>query len=503
MTRWLLSIRRLLQYRRLLTSSSFSSPQSHHLLRPISPLPFLPSLLRFFSSSTPPTPISPLAHSISTHLINHSVSSSNLDIADHFTLHFSDVCFNSSLVAEILRLSSPAGRSAFDLYCYLVKHRSLSPTDESLSHLIAFFGRRHDFKAISDVLAEFRHSTGPKSYIEAVDRLVRAGRAPEAVKFFADMEKEYGIKRDKEKLGILVKLLCEHGYAFQAENLVNNWAKTIFPSQEMCYDLVKGWCVDQRPDHAIRLMGEMVRGGFEIQTPAYNAILDSVCKLCRKKDPLQMQKEADKVLVEMEKKGVARDTETFSVIIRNLCKIRKTEDAMKLFGRMGEWGCSPDGEMYVIMVRSLYQAARVKEADDMIKQMWGAGFGDALNVKECFGFLKILCGIQRVDHAMKVFRYMKKCYGFEPGVKTYELLIRSLSSHNQVDRANALFQEAAVRGITVIPKAYVVDPRYLKKVAKSKEKKRLSLPQKKLMKRKRLRKLKASFVKKPRKRRLH
>lgn len=338
-----------------------------------------------------------------------------------------------------------------------------------------------------------------------MDRFVRAGRAPEAVKFFADMEINYGIKRDKEKLGILVKLLCEHGYAFQAEKLVNNWAKTIFPNQEMCYDLIKGWCVDRRPDNAIRLMEEMVRGGFEMQTPAYNAILDSVCKLCRKKDPLEMQREAEKVLVEMEKKGVARDTETFSVIIRNLCKIRKTEDAMKVFGRMGEWGCSPDGEMYIVMVKSLYQAARVKEADDMIEQMWSVGFGDALNVKECFGFLKILCGIERVDHAMKVFRRLKKCYGFEPGVKTYELLMRSLSAHNQVDRANALFQEASSSGIAVIPKAYVVDPRYLKKkkVEKSKEKKKLSLPQKKLLKRKRLRKLKASFVKKPRKRRLH
>ena len=56
--------------------------------------------------------------------------------------------------------------------------------------------------------------------------------------------------------------------------------------------------------------------------------------------------EAEKFLVDMEANGIPRDAGTFRVLITNFCKIRKTEDAMNLFRRMGEWGCSEDADTY-------------------------------------------------------------------------------------------------------------------------------------------------------------
>lgn len=244
---------------------------------------------------------------------------------------------------------------------------------------------------------------------------------------------------------------------------------------------------------------EIVRGGFELGTPAYNSILDCICRLCRKKDPVRMKKEAEKFLVEMEADGIPRNADTFKVLINNLCKIRKTEDALGLFRGMSEWNCSPDAETYLVLIRSLYQAARVSEGDEMINWMRSAGFKAELNRKAYYGFIKILCGIERVDHAMKVFRMMKG-YGHAPGIKTYDLLIQKLAEHNQVDRANALFKEATARGVPVEPKVYKVNLRFVEKKDK-KVKKRETLADKKKKKRIRLRKLRLSFVRKPRPRR--
>ena len=42
---------------------------------------------------------------------------------------------------------------------------------------------------------------------------------------------------------------------------------------------------------------------------------------------------------DMDSYGIRRNVETFNVLIKNLCKIRKTEDALKVFDRMGDWGC--------------------------------------------------------------------------------------------------------------------------------------------------------------------
>uniref|UniRef100_A0A803QBI2 Pentatricopeptide repeat-containing protein n=1 Tax=Cannabis sativa TaxID=3483 RepID=A0A803QBI2_CANSA len=120
---------------------------------------------------------------------------------------------------------------------------------------------------------------------------------------------------------------------------------------------------------------------------------------------------------------------------------------------MGEWGCYPNAETYLVLTKSLYQAARVGEGDEMIDRMKSAGYGELLNKKEYYSFLKILCGIERIDHALSVFEKMKKD-GCEPGIKTYDLLMGKLCSHNRLDKANSLFNDALRRGIPVEPKAY-------------------------------------------------
>ncbi|KAL2994205.1 hypothetical protein AAZX31_10G153200 [Glycine max] len=312
------------------------------------------------------------------------------------------------------------------------------------------------------------------------------------------MERDYGLKRDRDSLKVVVEKLCSEGFASYAEKMVKDLAREFFPDEATCDMLIRGWCIDGKLDEAQRLAGEMYRGGFDLGVGAYNAMLDCVCKLCREKDPFQLHSEAEKVLVEMEYRGVPRNTETFNVLITNLCKIRKTEDALGLLHSMGEWGCYPNETTFLVLIRSLYQAARLEEGDEMIDRMRSAGFGEFLDKKAYYQFLKILCGIERVDHALSVFAMMKDD-GCEPGVITYDLLMGKLGAHNRIDKVNALFNEAKSRGLPVILKEYAVDPRYLKKKKKVVKgvKKRETLPEKMARKRSRLKQIRLSYVKKP------
>lgn len=491
--------------RRCLPSSTPRQPFSSTMLRqPASPAPPGPPLppfsaARTICASAAADETTELARSISSALIKHAQASSitpSTDVPQYLSLHFSDVRFNTALLQQILNISAPAGRAAVDLFRWAVTRRSFTPSDESLSHMIAFLGRRRDFKSVQDLLIDFRRYIGPKTLRAAFDRLIRAGRPTQAVHLFQDLEKDYGIGHDRELLSALVSMLSEHGFGGHAERLVRDLADKIFPDGNICHELIRAWCVDGKLDQALRLMGEMARGGFELGTPAYNSILDCVCRLCRKKDPLRLQSEAGKVLTEMEDRGVPRDTGTFHVLISNLCKIRKTDDAMEMLHQMDQWRCSPNPEIYLALIRSLYQAARLSEGDEMVEKMRSAGFGAALDRNAYYGFIKVLCGIERVDHAMKVFR-IAKGYGFVPGAKTYGLLVEKLWGHNQICRANALLKEAAARGATLAAQAYSVDPRYVKKPKEKKKTQRLTLPEKMERKRKRLRKLRLSFVKKP------
>ncbi|XP_027168199.1 pentatricopeptide repeat-containing protein PNM1, mitochondrial [Coffea eugenioides] len=469
------------------------------------------SLRRFCASSSSPTdddlsaterdPFAEeetLAQSLAYELLKDPDLES-LSLSQRLDLSFAHVTLTPSLVFNTLSLSLDAGRTVLDFLKWVSSRPNAFDVDDELfSYFVDYFGRRKDFKAAHDVLVDGIGKTGWKSFESLVDRLVRAGRPTQAVALFEKMETEYGLKRNLDYLKLIVSKLCEHGFASYAEKMVKSLANEFFPDEYICDALIRGWCVDEKLDEAKRLAGEMYRGGFEISTLAYNAILDCVCRLCRKKDPFRLQSEAQKVLVEMEEIGVPRDVETFNVLINNLCKIRMTEDAMKLFYRMGEWGCYPNETTFILMIRSLYQAARVGEGDEMIDRMKSAGYGDALDKKEYYGLLKILCGIERIDHAMTVFVKMKED-GCKPGIKTYDLLMGKLCAHGRLDKANVLYKEAESNGVPVEPKAYKLDPRFVKKkpTAVKEEKKRETLPEKMARKRRTLKKLRLSYVKKP------
>ncbi|KAL5544650.1 hypothetical protein UlMin_008434 [Ulmus minor] len=455
------------------------------------------SLSRNFSSSASETEEDRIARSLSSELVK-DLESEPLPVIERLRLGFSHIVPTPNLILSALNLSPEAGRSLLGFNDWLVSDGKFTHSDETLSFFVDYFGRRKDFKAIHDVIVGGRGVAGPKTLESAIDRLVRAGRETQAVSFFEKMEGDYGLERNKESLKLVVEKLCENGYASCAEKMVKNLANEFFPDEHICDLLIKGWCVDGKLEEAKRLAGEMYRGGFELGTMAYNEILDCVCKICRKKDPFRLHSEAEEVLLEMDLRGVPRNVETFNVLITNLCKIRKTEDALKLFDRMREWGCSPNAESFLVLTKSLYQAARVGEGDEMIDRMKSAGYGEALDKKAYYEILKILCGIERIDHALSVFAKMKKD-GCKPGMKTYDLLMGKLCAHNRVDKANALFNEAQKRGVAVEPKAYQIDPRYMKKPkAVKKEKKRETLPEKTARKRRRLKQIRLSFVKKSR-----
>ncbi|KAL2325383.1 hypothetical protein Fmac_024441 [Flemingia macrophylla] len=450
-----------LQLRRLLLQSrSFSlSPSSYFNSRTL----LTPSSLfitRHISSET-----DPIARSLSSELLKEAESDS-LAVSQRLHLSFSHVTPTPNLILQTLNLSPQAGRTVLGFHKWLSSNPQFSHTDDTLSYFVDYFGRRKDFKATHDLLSA-ASATGPKTLSSAVDRLVRAGRPTQAVQFFDRMERDYGLKRDRASLKVVVEKLCSKGFASYAEKMVKGLANEFFPDEATCDLLIRGWCVDGKLEEAQRLAGEMYRGGFELGVGAYNSMLDCVCKLCREKDPFRLHSEAEKVLVEMERRGVPRNVETFNVLITNLCKIRKTEDALGLFRSMGEWGCYPNETTFLVLIRSLYQAARLEEGDEMIDRMRSAGYGEFLDKKAYYQFLKILCGVERVDHALSVFAMMK-ADGCEPGVKTYDLLMGKLGAHNRVDRANALFNEAQSRGLPVILKDYAVDPRYLKKKKKKK-----------------------------------
>ncbi|KAM0009541.1 putative tetratricopeptide-like helical domain superfamily [Helianthus debilis subsp. tardiflorus] len=404
--------------RSLLRRRHFSSPpppsspapplQSIHPQKPyFISTPSAHSFPKFFSSQTHIQDSQHIAQSISHELLKDPNDQST-PLPNCLDLSFSHITLNPNIILTALNLSPDAGRTALAFHKWVSTRSDFELTDESLAYFVEYFGRRKDFKATHEVLVASKEISGAKTFEAVVDRLVRAGRPTQVVALFEKMEIDYGFVRNMDSLKVVVSKLCDHGFASYAEKLVTSVANEFFPDEFICDALVKGWCVDGKLDEARRLSQEMYRGG--------------------KKDPFRLQSEAEKILIDMDVAGVPRN------------------------------GCHPNEETFLVLIKSLYQAARIGEGDEMIDKMKSDGFGDKLDKKAYFEFLKILCGIERIDHALAVFAKMKK--DCEPGVKTYDLLMGKLCAHGHVEKANALFKEAESKGLPVEVKAYKLDQRW-------------------------------------------
>uniref|UniRef100_A0A0D6QSP3 Pentacotripeptide-repeat region of PRORP domain-containing protein n=1 Tax=Araucaria cunninghamii TaxID=56994 RepID=A0A0D6QSP3_ARACU len=403
------------------------------------------------------------------------------------------------LLEPVINASEKAGRKALGFYKWAIEQPGCEANLDSFNALIDLLGKRNDFKAVETLLKEnlALGSQGLKVDLKTfeivVQRLVKAGREKKTVDFFQNME-EYGFKQDEKAQKIVVRELSELGFASHAEKLVKEKADVYYPDEEICNMLVKGWCVAGKLSEARRMVNEMSVGKFAMDATAYNALLDCVCKLCIEKDHFLLLPEAKKILLRMEKAGVPRNEMTFNILITHLCDIRKTSDAVKLFSEMEGYGCSPNLTTYVVMIRSLFLAARVAEGYEMLDKMKENGF--EAHERDYFSFIKVLCKIQRVEHAHKVFLIMKD-NGCRPAKDTYELLIRKLSRSGHNIQAKKVLNEAIYRKVIRRSESGILEPSRVQ--TPMKKTKRLTLAMKRKKQNLKLKKLRLSFVKKPKK----
>ncbi|GAB4845361.1 hypothetical protein Ancab_038769 [Ancistrocladus abbreviatus] len=115
---------------------------------------------------------------------------------------------------------------------------------------------RKDFKAMHDILLDGKFVVGAKSFAAAIDRLVLAGRPAQAWTFFDEMEKEYGLVRDRPSLNFLLLNFVNMGMRVMLRKMVKNIANKFFPDEYVCDVLIMGWCVNGKFEEARKLVGK-------------------------------------------------------------------------------------------------------------------------------------------------------------------------------------------------------------------------------------------------------
>ncbi|KAG2643161.1 hypothetical protein PVAP13_2KG322800 [Panicum virgatum] len=301
----------------------------------------------------------------------------------------------------------------------------------------------------------------------------RAGLPDDAIRAFSSME-GFGFLPTVADLHSLLFALSHNGLVEHAEAFFRDSATQFGLSAKTYTILISGWAVVTNPENARKLFDEMIERGIEPDVPAYNALIDALCR------------GGDVELSHVQLKDMQRrhklvpDAATYGPFLRSACASKDARAALRVLDRLRIHDLTPNVFTYNAVIRLLCELGEVDEAYNIVNEMatreqmpdiWS--YNTLLNahckLKEvnkalrlisrmdkdsCVPdrhsynmILKMLVSVGRVDRAIEVWDGMEK-RGFHPGAATYAVMIHGLScKKGRAEEACSYFLRMVDEGI--------------------------------------------------------
>ncbi|PIA49767.1 hypothetical protein AQUCO_01300479v1 [Aquilegia coerulea] len=297
------------------------------------------------------------------------------------------------LVVEVLSRVRNDWAAAFTFFLWAGKQEGYSHSVREYHSMISILGKMRKFDTAWALIDEMKGGkTGPslvnpQTLLIMIRKYCTVHDVAKAINTF------YAFKRFKFEIGLeefqdLLSALCRYKNVQDAEHLL------------FCNEKV-----------------------FPLNTKSFNIILNGWCNM------VVNLGEAKRFWRLMGKKGIARDTVSYSSMISCFSKVSNLHEVLKLFNQMKDLSVAPDQKVYNAVVHALAKGKHVKEAFDLLKTMEEKGFKP--NVVTYNSLIKPLCKAHRVDDARVVFDEMLQ-KGFSPTIRTYHAFLSILTTGEEV-----------------------------------------------------------------------
>ncbi|KAJ1295523.1 hypothetical protein BS78_01G230800 [Paspalum vaginatum] len=342
---------------------------------------------------------------------------------------------------------------------------------ETLDRAIGVLARAGDLTAmriaISDAEKDGRRMA-PGTFTAVIEALVKAGREDEAVRLFRGLERQRLLPQRSDSVGghgvwsstlAMVQALCKRGHAREAQGVV--WHHKSELSAEPMVSIVErsllhGWCIHGNAKEARRVLDEMKSSGVPLGLPSFNDFLHCVCHRNLKFNPSALVPEAMDILTEMRSYGVAPAASSFNILLSCLGRARRVKEAFRILYLMkeGKARCSPDWVSYYLVVRVLYLTQRIVRGKRLVDAMLESG---VLPTSKFFhGLIGVLCGTEQLDHALDMFKLMKRC-GLAD-TRIYDMLIEKFCRSGRFEVGRELWNDATKNGLMLGCSEDLLDP---------------------------------------------
>lgn len=360
--------------------------------------------------------------------------------------------------------------------------------DEVFNLAVRAFARMKDPTAVEIAISDFQkegRQLDRKTFAYVAEALVKLGRPEKAVTLFRDVEEKQRMQwRDAEcedcfSITAAVHALCAKGHARKALGILwhhKDKVKTKAEEHHLRCLTLHGWSVHGNAKEARRLMEEIKSSGYGPSLASYHDLLRCICKRNLKFNPSAIVPEATNVMTEMRSLGISPTTVSFNILLSCLGKTRRVKEACRIILSMMGGGegeeAAPDSVSYYLVIRLLYLTERFGRGNKLLNRMIEDEDKGRLALRASVAFyhslIGVLCGMEKMEHALKMFERMKRrcccgrgeknnseSYNFGP---TYDLLVTKLCRNGKFDQGRLLWNEAVEQGITLQCSSDLVDP---------------------------------------------
>ncbi|KAK7285095.1 hypothetical protein RJT34_19853 [Clitoria ternatea] len=286
------------------------------------------------------------------------------------------------------------------------------------------------------------------------DSLVKLGKEDEALGIFKNLEK-YKCPIDEFTATAIINALCSKGHAKRAEGVVWHHKDKITSTKACIYrSLLYGWSVQRNVKEARRIIKEMKADGVVPNLICYNTFLRCLCEQNLKHNPSGLVPKDLNVMMEMRSYKVF-PTLSYNILLSCLGKTRRVKESCQILETMKNSDCTPDWISNYLVAWVVFLSGRFGKGKEVVDQMIGEGL--VPNHKFYYSLIGILCGVERVNHALELFEKMKRSSleGYRP---VYDVLIPKLCRGGDFGKGKELWDEATCMGITLQCSRDVLDP---------------------------------------------
>lgn len=367
---------------------------------------------------------------------------------------------SSSLVAQVVdRCKDEAPtRRLLRFFSWARKNLGSGLEDKDFNYAIEMFAEKKDHAAmdilISDLGKEGR-VMDKQTYSVVAEKLVNLGREGEALGLFKNLEK-FKCPQDSATVMAIVNALCSKGHAKMAEGVVEHHRSKLKGIEACIYRcLLYGWSVKEDVKQARRIIKEMKSAGFMPDLFCFNTFLRCLCERNLKRNPSGLVPEALNVMMEMRTYMIVPNSISYNILLSCLGRARRVKESCQILDQMKKSGCSPDWVSYHLVARVLYLSRRFGKGNKIVDEIIEQGL--VPEHKFYYDLIGILCGVERVNHALELFGRMKDSSlgGYGP---VYDVLVPKLCRGGDLCKARELWDEAASKGIALSCSEDVLNP---------------------------------------------